>query len=225
MSWASRLAALICAPAYGLRRSRIAGLPAFGSVLFLCFLVAAWSAFRVWQSGFTTQRTLALAASVLAAVLLLGADAQRYLIFRPKPCVVPEDTPDLVAEEKLRLRGSGLFAVSDLAHYLVEVPVFLWCTRLGDLVVAAQVQPRNILGAGVPESERGWWYLFLEPKRLLDVVPGELGFGLRVRPAVRVSRQTDKGRGSFCLSCEDTRQLAILLKTLQAKREEARART
>ena len=224
MSFAGRLAALICAPAYGLRRSRIAGLPAFGSVLFLCFLVAAWSAFRVWQGGFTELQALALAASVLVAVLLLGADAQHYLIFRAKPCVLPEDTPDLVAEEKLRLWGSGLFAVSDLARYLVEVPVFLWCTRLDEFVVAAQVRPRNILDAGVPASERGWWYIFLEPSRVLDVVPGEVGFGLRVRPAVRVFRQTDKGRESFCLSCEDTRQLAILLKTLQAKREGAQAR-
>jgi hypothetical protein len=217
MSLASRLVALICAPAYGLRRSRIAGLSAYTVLLFLCFTAAAFSAFRGWQGGFTSLRSLEMAASLFLVALLLWAHSQRYLVFHPKAWDVPDDTRKLAAEEKLRLCGSGLFAVSDMARYLVEVPVFFWSTRLDEFVVAAQVRPFNLLGAGVPLGERGWWYVFLQPSQVLDLVSGVLGFGLRWRPAVQVVCQTDRRRENIYLSCEDAHQLTILLKELRYK--------
>jgi len=223
MSLTSRLLALICAPAYALRRSRIADLPAWGGVLLLCLLGTGWSAFRIWQGGCTAQRVLSLVICLSVASLLLIAHAQRYLVYRPKGLVLPEDTSELVADEKLRLRGSGFFAVSDMVRYLVEIPVFVWCTQLGEYVLAAQVRPLNFLGVGVPLGEGGWWYIFFKPEQVLDWSSGELAFGLGWRPAVQIIYRTEQGPQTLHLSCEDAGPLAILIKTLRAQTDPSQA--
>ena len=82
----------------------------------------------------------------------------------------------------------------------------------------------DFLGVGVPRAERGWWYVFIKPQRVIEIAPGELCFGPRVRSAVRVTYATQNGREVVYLSCDDRSQLAVLWKELQTKMKAAHRR-
>ncbi len=213
-----RFLGLISALAYALQRSKIGFLRLHVGAMLLCLAGAAYVAYHGWQEGFTLGRGALVALYLMFIALLLWADMRRYVIFRCRPASGSEAVPDLSAEEKLFLRGSGFFEVSDMRRYFVEVPVVFWTTQLAEHILAAKVRAFNIFGlAGVPCEERGWWYAFIESRRVIEVVPGELCFGFRVRPAVRVLSRAKKGREVVYLSCSGAEQLAVLLKELQAK--------
>jgi|GEM_PF-1720269 len=222
MSILDRFLGLIAAPAYALQRSKIGFLKLHTGAKLLCLTGAAYFAYRGWLEGFTLFHAAFIALCLLLMTLLLWTDAQHYLVFRHRPAAV-EAVPDLLPEQKLFLRGSGFFEVNNMCRYLVEVPVVFWTTQLAEHILAAKVRAFNLLGlAGVPAAERGWWYIFLEPPHVCEIVPGELCFGFRLRPAVRILYETKKGRQAVYLSCDDHKQLAMLLKELQAKADSAR---
>jgi hypothetical protein len=119
--------------------------------------------------------------------------------------------------QKIFARASGTFAVNEMERHLVEVPVVFWSTELGEHILAARVRAFSLFGVGVPSGERGWWYVFLEPKRIREIVAGEVAFGLRLRPAVRVLRETDKGLAEVYVSCDSTQELSVLLKEMRSR--------
>lgn len=224
MSIRDRFLALISAPAYALRRSKAGFLRLHVGVIVLCLVGAAYVAYRGWQEGFALTHAALAVVCLLVVTLMVWAEAHRYVVFHPLTTVVPEGTRDLAPEEKLFVRGSGTFEVSDMSRYLVEVPAVFWPTQLAEHILAAKVRAFSLLGVGVPSGERGWWYIFLEARRVIEIVPGELCFGLRLRPAVRVLHRTDKGHELLYLSCDTPQQLAVLFKELQGKMEAERAR-
>jgi len=161
----------------------------------------------------------AIAVCLLLLALLLWAHAPRYLVFHAQPVTLLEGVVDLAPEERLFLRGSGWFEVNDTRNYLVEVPVVFWTTQLGEHIIAAKVKALNILGVGVPRVERGWWYIFVDPLKVVDVTVGSVCFGLRVRHALRITWATQKGRERVYLSCADREKLCVLRKELGSKKE------
>lgn len=217
----NRFLGLIYAIAYALQRSKIGFLRLRIGAILLCLFGAAYIAWRGWARGFVWSDAVLIAWCLLAAFLLFWADRRNYLVFQAHPTAFTDDTPALAAEEKLFLRGSGVFEVSNMRRYLVEVPVVFWTTQLAEHILAAKVRAFNILGVGVPSDERGWWYIFLEPQHVLEIEPGELCFGWRCRPAVHVLYETKKGRQHIYLSCERPAQLARLVRELRAKAEAA----
>ena len=224
MSILERFLGLIFAPAYALRRSKLGFLRLHIGAMLLCLLGATYVTYRGWRDGFTLAQAALIVFLLVLVGLLLWADAQRYVVFRPRPVVASEEAMELAPEQKLFLRGTGFFEVNEMRRYLVDVPVVFWPTQLAEHILAAKVRAFNFLGIGVPSGERGWWYIFLEPPHVVDITPGELCFGFRLRPAVRVLFKTPKGREVVYLSCNDSEQLAIVLGELQAKVEAARDR-
>jgi hypothetical protein len=223
MSMLNRLMGLIAAIAYGLRRSRIGFLRLHSAAIAIGLLGAAYAAFSGWRNGFTLAHVSNIAVCVGAVGVLLWTDARRYVVFRTRGDLATGDKGELAPGQKLFLRGSGAFEVSKMRRYLVEVPVVFWATELREHIVAAKVRALNILGVGVPSVERGWWYVFLEPRRVVEIDGGELFFGLRRRPAVRVVFEGKRGREALHLSCDSLEQLDIVLSELRAKVAAARA--
>jgi hypothetical protein len=223
MTVLDRFLGLISAFAYTLRRSRIAFLRLHVAAAILGLVLVAYAAYRIGQDGFALIYAISIPACLLFVGLTLWAARHQYIVFKPRPTVVPPDTSDLAPEEKILVRGSGLFEVSDMRRHLVEVPVVFWSTKLNEHVLAAKVRALNFLGVGVPSGERGWWYIFIDPREVVDITAGEMCFGFRLRPAVSVLRETEKGQETTYLSCESVQQLAILLKELQSKVEAVRA--
>jgi len=217
VSITDRVLGLLCAPAYALQRSKAGPLRLHVLAALLGVVGAAYVAFRSWLYGFSLQRVLLVLLCLLWSALLLWVHRRRYLVFRPRPSAISATTPGLRPEQKLRLRGSGIFEVSGMRRYLVEVPAVFWTTRLAEHVVAAHVRAFNLLGVGVPSAERGWWYVFIEPQRVRRIEPGEICFGAECRLAVRVDYPAGKGSASLYLSCDDQAQLQMLLKELEAR--------
>jgi hypothetical protein len=221
MSLSDRLSGIVVALAYVLERAKIGFLRLRMGAMFLCCLFAAYAAYRGWRAGFELAHGAIIALCLLSAAVLVWADRRHYIVFREQPAVPASEVPALRTEERLHLRGSGLFQVSDMSRYLVEVPVIFWTTQLADHIVAAKVRALNVLGVGVPSEERGWWYSFIEPKHVLEVTPGHLCFGLRSRPAVRVQCVSQPGRLSLYFSCDSVEQRARLLKELNTRAQTA----
>lgn len=219
MTILDRLLGLVFALAYGLRRSKFGFMRLHAAAIILCLLLAAYAAYNALQEGLTLGHGALIALCLAWSGLMLWAETRRYVIFKPQPTAVPEATRDLPPEEKLFVRGTGSFAVSNMRRYLVEVPVVFWSTQLCEHILAAKVRAWNILGVGVPSNEGGWWYLFLEPERVIEIMAGQLCFGLRLRPALRVLHSTDKGNEFLYLSCDSPQELAILLKEIECKRD------
>ena len=222
MSILDRFLGLISAIGYALRRSKMGFLRLHIAAMLLSLTAAVYATYRGWREGLTPVGIALITVCLLVTALLLWADTRRYVVFRQRPLAASAEATDLAPEEKLFLRGSGIFEVSNMRRYLVEVPVVFWPTQLAEHVLAAKVSAFNLLGMGVPSSERGWWYVFLEPPNVMEIEPGELCFGLRIRPAVRVLYEARKGQEVLYLSCSGREELAILLKELQDKAEAAR---
>ena len=222
MSILDRFFGLLAALAYALERAKIGFLRLRVGAMVLCCLFAASATYRRSQDGFSVSHGTSVALCLLATAALYWANNRHYIVFREHPVPPTAGTPDLHADEKLLLRGSGIFAVNDMTRYLVEVPVVFWATQLADHIVAARVRALNVLGVGVPSEERGWWYMFIEPKEVLEVTPGYLCFGLGTRPTVCVRRATERGYQRLYLSCHSQEQQARLLKELQTKAQSTR---
>ena len=209
------------APAYALERAKAGFLRLRAAALILCCLCAAITAYRVWSTGFSPSHAAILTGCLLVAGVLLWAEQRRYVVFCEQSAFAASEAPELRAEEKLFLHGSGIFEVNNMARYLVEVPVVFWTTQLGDHILAARVRALNLMGVGVPSEERGWWYMFIEPKHVREITAGHLCFGLWLRPALRVRYETEQGRQLLHLSCDSTGQQTRLLRELQTKAEAA----
>jgi hypothetical protein len=216
---------LLVAAAYGLQRAKVGFLRLRLGVMLLCCFYAAHTAYQGWQAGFGLRHGATITLCLAVGAALLWADQRCYIVFREHPTVPTAGAHELCAEEKLRVHGSGVFQVSNMARYLVEVPGVFWTTQLADHVAAARVRAVNVLGVGVPSEERGWWYIFLEPKHVLEIVAGDLYFGFGLRPAVRVQCAAQPTRQAVYLSCDNVEQRATLLKELQTKAQRAHQRT
>ena len=224
MSLPDRVVGAVFAVAYALRRSKFGFLRLHVAATLLSLIGAGYAVYSGWVRGFAPANAVAVVVSLLFIALMLWAGRRGYLLFRPHPDMRFGGVEELAAEQKLFLRGSGSFEVSNMRRYLVEVPVVFWSTELADHILAAKVRALNLLGVGVPSAERGWWYVFLEPRQVLDIVPGQVCFGLRCRPAVRVTYVAKRGHEVLHLSCDDRRQLSILLGELRARAEVVRLR-
>lgn len=212
-----RFFGLVAGLAYALQRSKIGFMRLRVGAMMLCCLYAASTAYHCWGAGFALSHGATIALCFLLAAVLLWADQRHYIVFYEHPALPTSAAPDLHVEEKLLVRGSGIFEVNDMTRYLVEVPVVFWTTQLADHILAAKIRALNILGVGVPSEERGWWYMFIEPKQVVEMTPGNLCFGFRLRPAVRVLCEAPKNRQLVYLSCDSVEQQARLLKELQTK--------
>ena len=222
MSVLERLLGLVAAAAYALRRSKVGFVRLQVGAALLCLVDAVCHAYRAWLMDFGVTDVCAIALCSLLLALLLSAHARRYLVFHAQPVTLPEGVADLAPEERLFFRGSGWFEVNDTRNCLVEVPVVFWTTQLGEHIIAAKVRALNILGVGVPRVERGWWYIFINPLKVVDVAVGSICFGLRVRHALRIMWATQKGPERVYLSCADRGQLCVLWKELGIKKEAPR---
>jgi len=208
--------AMVSVPAYALQRGKIGPLRLFIVAILATVLSVIYAVVRFAQGTAALLPVLVAACGIASTALLLWARARRFVAFHP---LVPrlEPAPDLQPEEKLMLRGSGFFEVNGMRRYLVEAPAVFWTTRMPEHIVCAKVSAPNFLGVGVPASERGWWYAFLVPRHVTDIIPGRLYFGLQRRLAVRVVYSTGKEKDSIYLSCAEEAQMAILLKELRAR--------
>ncbi len=173
---------------YRLSRHRLLGVP--------LDVVSAVVAAGVFLHGvaslvFAGRRVLApvaLVGSVLWAVVVLLLRRRRFVLFLIDPEFCPPPRRKLKPFRRVPLRASGAFAVNQRWRYFVEAPGFIEATEFGERILMAQARSVSILGLlKSPEDEWGWWYIFFRPEDVRSLQAGEIYFGWRPRPALRLA--------------------------------------
>ena len=131
---------------------------------------------------------------ILVSVTLL-AKRQGFIIFRQgRGDLSPSlDCPELVPDEKVAVRASGLFEVREKQRYFVEVTAdFVTMETREHIVMARTLNSRFLVGA--PKGDVGWWYIFFKPHTIRRIEVGQVHFGLTARPAIKLGYETGEGK-------------------------------
>jgi len=191
------LAGIWAAVGYRLSRYRLLGVPldlasvlAAGAAAFYALVRAALG------RGWALHPTLAAVLIVWCAAVL-GLRRRSFIFFRPGQ-MAPAGQP-LEPLCPVALHASGFFAVNAQQRYFVEAEGQFESTALGDRIIAVVVKPVSLLGLlGSSDVEWGCWYAFFRPEELKEVTPGDLFFGHRPHPALRL-RRAGKGERHLTL--------------------------
>jgi hypothetical protein len=175
---------LILRLAYMLRRHRLLGIPMdwLGVGLMLLGSVILYRRSEVVWAGI-------LAGLVVVTVLVIWlAKRADYLVFRRRPESRPElGGKELEADQEVRLRASGPFAVHGQERALVEQSGLYTTPRSREHIVMAKLAPTRFLVVGKSDAEGwGWWYQFFRPEQIESVQTGQAVHGWRTRPAIKI---------------------------------------
>lgn len=163
--------------------------------------------------------TWAVGSAVVAGVLALAVwfvGRRGFLIFRPKS-FAPMQVEPLQVDEKTASRATGYFEVGGKRRYFVEAKTYFSTVETREHILMAYIPyTRFLLVATSPRDEVGWWYIFFRPGMLRAVQSGEIHFGTRPRPALRVTYQPDNSSPqTVYLSCDDVASLHRILNDLR----------
>ena len=179
---------IILKTGYYLHRHRTGPIPVGRAPLILAAmtLIAAITRLLAWQWAVgSTLVALALA----TAVWLTGQTG--YIVFRAKQ-FAPLQVEPLQVDEKIAGRATGYFEVGGKRRYFVEAQAYFSTVETREHILMVRIpHTRFLLIATSPRDEVGWWYVFFRPGMIRAVQTGEIHFGMRPRPALRVTYQTE----------------------------------
>jgi hypothetical protein len=179
-------------------------------------LFALASGLMWWKVGSLTgeQTVLIVVLCSILVLITLLAKRQGFIVFR-RTKLSPSPSPtELMPDEKVAVRATGLFEVRDKQRYFVEATAdFATMETREHIVMARMLDLRFLVGA--PKKDAGWWYIFFKPHMIRELEVGEIHFGLRSRPAIKLGYRTEEGKvGSVYLSFDDPLPMQRVLKDL-----------
>jgi hypothetical protein len=196
-----------------LHRHRIGLIPVGYSPLILAAvaLIAAITHLLAWQWAIGS----AIVALALAAVVWLTG-RRGYIVFRAKR-FAPLPVEPLQVDEQVAGRATGYFEVSGKRRYFVEAQTYFSTVETREHILMACIpHARFLLIATSPPDEAGWWYAFFRPRMLLAVKTGEIHFGMRPQPALRMTYMPeDSSAQTVYLSFDDVNSLHRVLNDLR----------
>lgn len=160
-------------------------------------LLLALSSGLIWRVGGLSgeQAALIIVLCLILILVTLLAKRQGFIVFRQgrrefSPYL---NRPELFPDEKVAVRATGLFEVRDKQRYLVEATAdFATMETREHIVMARMLDSRFLVGA--PKDDVGWWYIFFMPLMIREIELGEVHFGLRTRPAIKLEYRTAEGK-------------------------------
>ncbi len=204
---------LILKASYQLSRHRIGPLR-----LNLVPLVLALASGLIWWKvgGLTGEQAILIIVLCLILVLVtLLAKRQSFIIFRrSEGALLPSpDCPELAPDEKAAVRATGLFEVRGERRYFVEATAdFATMETREHIVMVRMLDSRFLVGA--PKGDVGWWYIFFKPHTIREIEVGEVCFGLRARPAIKLITTSEGKVEPVYLSFDDPLQMQRVLEDL-----------
>jgi len=122
-------------------------------------------------------------------LLLLREWALRrlYVEFEPQPQLAAPPGRALMPEDKIPLRATGRFEVNGRTRVFADLNAY-WRTYASreHVLLAIQHFTHFLLGSSSGEDV-GMWYIFIRPEAVEGIVPGNLRYGARSDPALRVA--------------------------------------
>ena len=204
---------LILKASYQLSRHRLGPLR-----LNLVPLLLALAGGLIWRAGGLTgaQAILIILLCLALVLVMLLAKRQGFIVFHHRGTADSKmDRIELAADEQVPIRATGLFEVRDKRRYFVEVTAdFATMETREHIVMARMLDSRFLVGS--PKDDVGWWYLFFKPFMIRDIEVGQVHFGLRARPAIKLGYETDEGKVEpVYLSFDDPIQMQRVLEDLR----------
>jgi hypothetical protein len=205
---------------YQLNRHRLGPLP-----LNLVPLLFALGSGLAWRVGILAGGQAALITVLCLALVLITLLAKRkgFIIFRKRELSPSPNPPELAPDEKVPVRATGLFEVRDKQRYFVEVTADFATMETREHIVMGRMLYVRFL-VGTPRQDAGWWYIFFKPHMIRGIEVGEIHFGLRARPAIKVRYRTEEGKVELVyLSFNDPSQMQRVLEDLRRDAEVPKA--
>jgi len=202
---------LILKASYQLNRHRLGPLR-----LNLVPLLFALAGSLIWRrGGLTGEQVILIVVLCLILVLIpLLAKRQGFIVFRGSQLASSPNPPELAPDEKVAIRATGLFEVRGERRYFAEVIAdFATMETREHIVMGRMLASRFLLG--VPKDDVGWWYIFFKPHTIREIEVGQVHFGLRARPAIKLGYKTEEGKVEpVYLSFDDPLQMQRVLEDL-----------
>ncbi|MFN2166515.1 MAG: hypothetical protein ACK2U9_09675 [Anaerolineae bacterium] len=163
---------------------------------------------------------LVLLALVGVVLIVLRTAARRrfYVVFTPRPAVAVPAAAALRPSDKEAVRATGIFDVEGRARIFADLMAY-WRTFASreHAVMAIAHESRYLVVGSRPAEDVGMWYAFFLPEAVEAVTAGDLIFGARLRPGLRIDylrtvpvpddgkrrSQPRPVRAVFYLACED----------------------
>lgn len=173
---------------YQLRRHEWMGIALDRWIALALLMVAGLIAIR-WLPG-GLQGALICAVLFAALLIIQGlAGRMNHVIFQTHgdPTQATSGSPRLAPMDKLLLRATGRFEVEGKQQSFTELQAYFRSFETREHAVMAFVPPSLFLLLGRwPGHEIGMWYMFFKNDELRRVQVGELCFGTRLKPAIRL---------------------------------------
>jgi|Deesub1362A_J573_1020465.scaffolds.fasta_scaffold07418_5 hypothetical protein len=203
---------------YQLSRHRLAFLPVGYLPLFLA--IAGIPASRFGLVKFDYIAILLIGGFLLASALLISK-RRGYIIFRSEEGL-SQEVPRLKPDEKLAIRATGQFEVEGRSCYFVEARTDFATMETREHILMARIPYSRFLLASFPKEKVGWWYIFFKPDMIREIELGRVHFGIRPRPAIRLTYEDKGERREVYLSFDDEFQRQMVLEDLllDAQKEE-----
>jgi len=197
---------------YYLRRHRIGPTPAGYVPLVVTAVAALASLTRLLAWQWTAASAVV---SLLLAALVWLTGRRGYIAFRARE-FNPLPVEPLQVDEQVAGRASGYFAVSGERRYFVEAQTYYSTVETREHILMAHIPySRFLFVATSPREEVGWWYVFFKPHMIRAIQTGEVLFGMRPRPALRITYQPENSpQETVYLSFDDFRSLQRVLDDL-----------
>ena len=182
-------------------------------------LLFALASGLIWRAGgLTGAQTVLIIVLCLALVLIsLFVKRQGFIVFRRsgRALALSPDRLELAPDEKVAIRATGIFGVRNKQRYFVEAAAdFATMETREHIVMAKMLGVRFLVGA--PKDDVGWWYIFFKPHTIREIEVGQVHFGLRTRPAIKLGYKTDEGKVEpVYLSFDDLLQMQRVLEDLR----------
>ena len=196
---------------YQLSRHRIGPLR-----LNLVPLVLALASGLIWWKvdGLTgEQAALIIVLCLILVLVTLLAKRQGFIVFRRQGGTSSPGVARLAPDEKVAVRASGLFEVRGERRYFVEVTADFATMETREHIVMARMPDSRFL-VGAPKQDAGWWYIFFKPHTIRGIEVGEVCFGLRARPAIKLITTSEGKVEPVYLSFDDPLQMQRVLEDL-----------
>ena len=203
---------LILKASYQLNRHRLGPLR-----LNLVPLLLALASGLIWRVGGLAgeQAALIIVLCLILVLVTLLAKRQGFIVFRRSEGELASfpDCSELAPDEKAAVRATGLFEVQGERRYFVEATAdFITMETREHIVMAKMLDSRFLVGA--PKGDVGWWYIFFKPHTIRGIEVGQVRFGLRARPAIKLITTSEGKVEPVYLSFDDPLQMQPVLEDL-----------
>ncbi len=206
------LIGVILKASYQLNRHRIGPLR-----LNLVPLLFALVSGLIWKAGGLAgeQAVLIIVLCLILVLVSLLTKRQGFIVFRQQGETPSLSVARLASDEKVAVRATGLFEVRGERRYFVEATAdFVTMETREHIVMVRMLHSRFLVGA--PKGDIGWWYIFFKPHTIRETEVGEVHFGLRARPAIRLEYKADEGKVEpVYLSFDEALQMQRVLEDLR----------